>query len=139
MNPKRIIGEPIHKLTPWLDRALYIVNRPTGSEVTLSEAVGSGFTYQLVVGQAVTENEVVIKTSKAGEVFAGQAVGVVAAAAGWATEDDTNTITLDGSTTGGLPGDILWIIDIAPGVWMVDARLKDASATPFSAVVYPTV
>jgi hypothetical protein len=56
---------------------------------------------------------------------------------GWETAADTDTITLNGATSGGLAGDVIMLTDIGEGLWHVDARLKQTGVevTPFSAAV----
>ncbi len=56
---------------------------------------------------------------------------------GWVTASDSDTITLDGSTKGGIIGDEVTLTDIATNQWIVRGFLKQSAteATPFSAAV----
>lgn len=140
MNPKRIIGEATHTVTPWLDRALYVINRAAGSAITLPKATGSGFTYKFVVGTAVSSNSITIKCADSVDVMAGQALAPAdtdSSMNGWETAASTDTVTLNGTTTGGKAGDFVELIDIGEGLWSVHAVVKQTGteATPFSATV----
>lgn len=130
MNPMRIIGEATHTVTSWLDKALYAVRRPTGSVITLPKATGSGFSYKFIVGETVTSNTLVIQVADSVDVMAGKANTFETAAT-------TDTITLNGTTTGGYVGDEVELTDIGEGLWAVNATLKQTgtAATPFSAAV----
>lgn len=116
------------------------LNRAAGIAVTLPDATGSGSRYTFVVGTAVTSNTTTIKVPDAnntmrGIAYVAQDAGdtIVAFEAG-ATAD---TITFDGSTTGGLVGDRVELIDIAADLYQVNvfAAATGTEATPFSATV----
>lgn len=49
----------------------------------------------------------------------------------------SDTITMSGSTTGGVRGSMVELQDVASGIWMVRGSLVStgAEATPFSAAV----
>ena len=53
------------------------------------------------------------------------------------TAADSDTITMSGSTTGGVRGSMVELQDVASGIWMVRGSLVStgAEATPFSAAV----
>lgn len=116
------------------------LNRAAGIAVTLPAASGGGARYRFIVGTSVTSNSTTIKVANSSDTMCGTATlfqdsgdTVVGFAAG-ATAD---TITMDGSTTGGLKGAHVLITDVAANLWHVD-YISDASgteATPFSATV----
>ena len=56
---------------------------------------------------------------------------------GWETASDTDTITFDGTTTGGILGDFVELIDVAADKWMVRVQSSStgSESTPFSATV----
>jgi hypothetical protein len=56
---------------------------------------------------------------------------------GFECASDTDTITFNGSTTGGIKGDRVELIDIATDTWFVNVISSGTSseATPFSATV----
>lgn len=119
---------------------LVIVNAAAGLTLTLPAATGSGAMFRIVLGTTVTSNTVVVKVADATDTMAGQAWvaqdggdTVVAFEAG-ATAD---TITLNGTTTGGFKGDMIELVDIAADQWAVQVRMAatGVEATPFSATV----
>lgn len=121
------------------DGRVVTLNRAAGIAVTLPAATGSGLKLHFVIGTAVTSNSTTIKVTgddtMTGNAILGQdsADTAVLFEAG-ATAD---TVTLNGSTTGGLKGDSVELIDIAADLWWV--RVMGAAtgteATPFSATV----
>jgi hypothetical protein len=60
-----------------------------------------------------------------------------AAVLGYRTAADSDTITLNGTTTGGLKGDIIRIVDVAANLFSVTvmSAATGTEATPFSATV----
>lgn len=116
------------------------LNRAAGIAVTLPAAVGSGCRFHFIVGTAVGSNTTTIKVANATDVFCGNAIQ---AADGGSTSNmfeagaSDDTITFDGSTTGGLKGDSVEIIDIAAGLFWVRVvgAATGSEATPFSATV----
>jgi fructose-specific component phosphotransferase system IIB-like protein len=56
---------------------------------------------------------------------------------GWEAASDSDTITMDGSTTGGIVGDRVELVDVAENVWAVNGIIQQTGteATPFSAAV----
>lgn len=116
------------------------VNAAAGLTLTLPPAAGLGDTYTIVIGTTVTSNNVIVRVANASDTMRGVAVvaqdagdTVVAFEAG-ATAD---TITMNGTTTGGLLGDRIILTDIATNLWSVNviAAATGTEATPFSATV----
>ena len=72
-------------------------------------------------------------------IFIGSIINVVDATSEsiWPSAADSDTITLNGTTTGGIAGDYFEIIDIATGIFFIKALSKSTgtAATPFSAAV----
>ena len=139
MNPMRIIGEATHTVTSWLTQALYKIDKADGTVITLPDATGTGFAFKFIVGVDMTA-DAVIQVASSSDIMAGMALAAAdtdSTVNGWETAADTDTITLDGSTTGGLVGDVIMLTDIGEGLWHVDARLRQTGteATPFSAAV----
>lgn len=117
-----------------------VLNRAAGSAVTLPDASGTGAKYTLVIGTSVTSNTTTIKVGSAADSMIGHAF--VASdgddsALAFEIAQDEDTITLNGSTTGGIKGDQIEITDIGQGEWLVKAVLSGTGteATPFSATV----
>lgn len=115
------------------------LNRAAGITATLPAAVGNGARYRFVVGTTFTGNGIV-QVANASDVMCGNATvfqdggdTMVGFEAG-ATAD---TITLNGTTTGGLRGADIEVIDIATNLFFVNVRTAatGTEATPFSAAV----
>lgn len=110
--------------------------------LTLPEATGSGDTYRVAVTTTFTGGAITVAPSTDDRFE-----GVI-----WAvdTDDDSNlnypalagdtfdTITLNGVAKGGLANDLFTFIDVAEGVWHVQASLRQSGgseATPFSSAI----
>jgi len=115
-----------------------VLNRAAGTAVTLPAATGSGRIYRFIIGTTITSNTTVIQTATtgSGDVMDGIAVGVASALVGFETASNTNTITFNGTTTGGIVGTRVELIDYASGHWGVQVRSNGSGtgATPFSHV-----
>jgi len=117
-----------------------VFTRAAGVVVTLPAATGTGDIYKFYVNTTVTSNSYKIQVANATDIISGLALaddGDGEPANGWPTTSTTDTITMDGSTQGGIKGDSLEIIDIASGQFCVRAFLTNSGteATPFSAAV----
>jgi hypothetical protein len=109
--------------------------------LTLPDATGSGATYKFVVSVANTSNYV-IKVPDANNTIAGIMLYLDedgTAVTAFPTVATSDTITLNGGTTGGIVGDYLEIVDIAADKYHVRGVMRVAAganpATPFSATV----
>lgn len=117
------------------------LNLATGITVTLPAATGTGNVYEFVVGTTVTSNSYKIQVADATDIMDGMVLTADDSATPvpgvWVTAVDTDTITLNGSTQGGIIGDTIRLIDIATNQWVVHGILKQSGveATPFSAAV----
>lgn len=120
------------------DSKIVTLNRAGGIAVTLPAATGSGLRLFFVVGTTFTTAGTIKVTGD--DTMAGNAIlfqdggdTMVGFEAG-ATAD---TITMDGTTTGGLKGASVYLIDIAADLWFVHYRsaATGTEATPFSATV----
>lgn len=116
------------------------VNAAAGLTLTLPAAAGLGDMYRIVVGTTVTSNTVVVKVANSSDVMTGLAVSAAdggSSVNGWETAASSDTITFDGSTTGGTKGDYIQLIDCAANTWSVQvfSASTGTEATPFSATV----
>ena len=109
--------------------------------LTLPDATGSGATYKFIVSVANTSNYV-IKVPDADNTIAGIMTYLDedgTAVTAFPTVAASDTITLNGGTTGGIVGDYLEIIDIAADKYHVRGVMRVAAGanpeTPFSATV----
>jgi len=116
----------------------------TGSAYTqtLPAATGSGARFLFVVAAVNTSNHI-INVADATDVMYGNIItnstgDTPDLAQPWPTAVDSDTITLNGTTTGGQAvGDWVELIDIATNTWLVRGvtTTSGTEATPFSAAV----
>jgi hypothetical protein len=104
--------------------------------VTLPAATGSQAVYKFLVATTFTSNGV-IQVANATDVMNGLASVGGATGSVFSTLPASDTITMNGSTTGGLAGSYIELVDISAGEWLVRAALigSGSPATPFSAAV----
>lgn len=115
-----------------------VVNAAAGATITLPDATGSGNRYDITTIADQT-GDLVIAVPDADNTMQGVAyLGNDAAGAScFYTADTSDTVTLDGSTTGGLKGARVELVDVAANTWnvMVYSEASGTEATPFSAAV----
>jgi len=109
--------------------------------LTLPDATGSGATYKFIV-TVVNASSYVIKAPDANNTIDGIMLYLDedgTAVTGYPTVAASDTITLNGGTTGGQVGDYLELVDIAADQWHVRGVMRCLTgvnpATPFSATV----
>lgn len=120
------------------------LNLAAGQAVTLPAATGSGVEYLFAIGITVT-GSTTIKVANAADFFIGRVYAITDANAGvgfipansGTVGTNSDTITLNGTTKGGLIGDHFIIKDVAANTWHIKAFISTTgvSATPFSATV----
>lgn len=120
--------------------AIVTVNRAAGSTLTLPAAYGSGTEFDIVVGTTITSNNLIVQVANASDVMTGHCVMLQDAGdtvAGYETAADSDTITMNGSTKGGIKGDRIRLKDIATNLWQVQILCAGTGTevTPFSAAV----
>jgi len=117
-----------------------VVNRAAGCTVTLPAASGSGACYTVMVGTTISSNSFILKVANASDTMVGQlasattTLGTASSEAAGGTDD---TITMNGTTTGGIAGSVVKATDIAANLWLVDGKLVGSGtlATSLSAAV----
>ena len=114
-----------------------VLNRAAGVTATLPAATGSGNRYEFIGAVDATGDQIITVTgddTMAGVAYLGNDS---AGASCFYTAATSDTITLDGSTTGGLKGWRVICDDIAADTWsvLVMSEASDTEATPFSAAV----
>lgn len=117
-----------------------LLDRAAGVTVTLPAATGSGDTYSVVVKTTVTSNNHIIKVANATDVmqgFVASATATTGAGTHEAATSTDDTITMNGTTTGGVAGSAVSLTDVAPGIWQVAGQLVGSGtlASPLSASV----
>ena len=115
-----------------------VFNRAAGVTATLPAATGSGNRYDFL-GLVDASGSQIIKVANATDTMMGVAYlgNDSAGASCFYTADSSDTITMDGSTKGGLKGWRVVADDIAAGIWAVTvhSEASGTEATPFSAAV----
>jgi hypothetical protein len=115
-----------------------VMNRAAGITATLPAATGSGNRYEFI-GAVDASGDQIIKVADSTDVMMGVAYlgNDSAGASCFYTADTSDTITLDGSTKGGLKGWRVVLDDIALNTWavIVMSEASGTEATPFSATV----
>lgn len=105
--------------------------------VTLPEATGTGDSYTIMQGIAATSSTIVTAdTANAG--FHGFIMGSDTDAAGnynWVATGAQDTITFDGTATGGKIYDWIKVTDVATDAWLLEGNIKQSGGsevTPLS-------
>lgn len=113
------------------------LSRAAGITVTLPAATGTNAAYTFVVSTTVSSNSYKIQVANATDVINGVANVSGSTGTPFGTLPASDTITMNGTTTGGIAGSYVEIIDVATGVFFVRAALIGSGtvATPFSAAV----
>jgi hypothetical protein len=114
------------------------LNRAGGIAVTLPAATGSGAIYKFIVGTTFTTSGTIKVVGN--DIMVGHALlaqDAADTAVMFETAADSDTVTLNGTTTGGIAGGVVELIDIAADTWHVQAfgSATGTEATPFSATV----
>jgi hypothetical protein len=117
------------------------VNRAAGTVITLPAAAGYGSVFEFIVGTTVTSNNLIIQVANSSDIMAGVAVVATDNASdvvvAFETAADSDTITMNGSTKGGIKGDRIVLKDVAANLWSVDIKAvgTGTEVTMFSAAV----
>jgi hypothetical protein len=114
-----------------------VMNRAAGITATLPPATGSGNRYEFIGAIDATGNQIIRVTgddTMAGVAYLGNDS---AGSSNFYTADTSDTITLNGTTTGGYKGWRVICDDIAADTWavLVLSEASGTEATPFSATV----
>ena len=120
---------------------IMVLSKVNGQTITLPAATGSGAVYRFVIGLTVTSVGTVIQVANTTDEFAGivyqvdSDTGDALVAYPAVAADNFDTITLDGSLTGGLAGDEFEIVDVAAGLFKLIGHTRGTGtvATPLSA------
>ena len=117
-----------------------LLDKTDGLTVTLPAASGSGNVYKFFVKTTITSNNYVIQVASSDDTMSG--IAVVAndsdnTASIFETLAASDTITLDGSTKGGILGGMVELQDLYSGKYLVkiNQSATGTEATPFYAAV----
>lgn len=113
------------------------INRAAGTAITLPAATGTQAVYRILLGTTVASNSTTISVADSTDIMQGSAVVTASTPGAFYTTATSDTITMNGSTTGGLAGSYVELTDVATNLWIVNAVLVGSGtvATPFSAAV----
>ena len=113
------------------------LSRAAGITVTLPAATGTNAVYTFVVSTTVTSNSYKIQVANSTDVLNGNLLVSGATGTTFGSLPASDTITMNGTTTGGVAGSYVQVTDIASGVFLVTGALIGSGtvATPFSAAV----
>jgi hypothetical protein len=116
------------------------INSTAPIAITLPQATGTGNKYRFWVGVVATGTAHTIKVANATDVMAGYAFAVTTTsdnAEGFKTSATSDTISMNGTTLGGVVGDMYEIEDVKTGIFSVKCFTAPTGteATPFSATV----
>ncbi len=112
----------------------------SGSVVTLPDSNSGGGIYHFVVSTTVTSFNHIIQVANGTDVM----VGIISGLSddsdnmkGWGTAAGSDTITMNGSTKGGIKGDWITVKDMGSNNWYVSGCIRQSGTevTPFSAAV----
>lgn len=116
-----------------------VLNSTTGRIITLPSATGKGDVYTLFVSATVSSGSHVVKVAASTDDSFGGGVAISTDIAGitMLAASDSDTITMNGTTTGGLVGSWMRFTDISSGKWLLEGFLCSSGieATPFSAAI----
>lgn len=117
-----------------------IASRAAGINMKLPKALGHGVEFDIFVGTTITSNNLIISVADSVDVMSGVCITAQDAGdtvAAYETAADSDTITMNGSTRGGIKGDRIRLKSVQPGVWAVQiiASGTGTEATPFSATI----
>lgn len=117
---------------------IFVLNSTTGRTITLPASTGKGDVYTVYIQTTVSSGNHVIQVANSTDVMnGGVAMSTDINGTNMLAAATSDTITMNGSTTGGLAGSWVRLYDVVPGVWMVEGFLvtTGVEATPWSAAV----
>lgn len=119
--------------------ALITLNPSAGVAIVLPAATGTGATYRILIGTTVGASSTIKVASSSDTMvgFVSHATTTAGAGLHEAAGGTDDTITMNGTTTGGIVGSYIELTDYASTKWRVNAHLvgSGALATSLSATV----
>jgi len=113
-----------------------VIKAAAGCAITLPLATGTGDIYEFYVGTTITSNTVTIAATGTDKVAGNaQLTGAAGAISGFSANGTSNTtVTMNGTTKGGILGDIIQLTDIQTGLWALEmvAQATGTLATPIT-------
>lgn len=124
----------------WQADSTIVANRAAGIVMTLPASTGCGTKFMIEVNTTITSNNLIIQVANSTDVmngvqYAAQDGGDTVVA--FETAADSDTITMNGSTKGGIKGDRIILKDVSAGLWSVNifAAGTGTEVTMFSSAV----
>lgn len=116
------------------------VNRAAGMTITLPAALGYGSSYEFIVGTTITSTNLVVQVANSTDIMSGTAINAQDGGdtvIGFETAATDDTITMNGTTKGGVKGDRIVLKDVAAGLYSVSVigSATGTEVTPFSSAV----
>jgi len=115
-----------------------VMSAAAGLTVTLPLATGTGSMFDIFAATTITSNNYIIKVAPGTDVMAGVLVlSTDISGVSMPTGATADTITMNGTTKGGILGSSVRLIDVKTGLWAVSGMLvtSGTEADPFSATV----
>lgn len=116
---------------------LVVFDAAGGGTLTLPASTGDGDTYEVLVHTTVTSNLIIQVANATDEFRGGVSISTDIAGVTFLVSDNDDTLTMNGSTTGGLTGSRVRFTDYKAGFWNVEGFLvsSGSEADCFSAAV----
>lgn len=122
---------------------IIVMGTAAGDTVTLPAATGTGNVYTFFTSVTVTSNNNIIQVANATDEFLGRIIQTDADTSDTPTHypaldaDGFDTITMNGTTKGGIKGDWIQITDVAAGMFHLEGHINGTGtvASPLSAAV----
>lgn len=118
--------------------AVVILDNATGKTITLPASSGKGDVYTVYIKTTVSSGNHVIQVANSTDVMnGGVSLSTDIGGTNMLASATSDTITMNGSTTGGLAGSWVRFTDAVSGFWMVEGFLVTTGTeeTPWSAAV----
>lgn len=114
--------------------AIVNVNSTTGRAITLPAATGTGDVYTLFYVATVSSGSHTVVVTGSDVIIGGVGLSTDIGGTAMIAGSTTATITMNGSTTGGVVGTWLQFTDAITGKWLLDGFVccTGTEATPFS-------
>ena len=116
---------------------LVVHNAAGGGTLTLPASNGDGQTIKVIVHTTVTSSLIIAVANSTDVIRGGVSISTDVAGITMLAGGTDDTITMNGSTTGGLAGSTVTLVDYKTGFWNVTGFLAStgSEATPFSATI----
>jgi hypothetical protein len=132
LNPN-VVATATYTMTPSANLGqILFLNALAGFTTTLPAATGTGNVYTICVQTTVTSNNYVVVAAGSDKIWG--TVSVAGTTNGTFVASNNSTVTMNGSTTGGVKGSTLYYTDMGTNFWFVEGNLvgSGTASTPVS-------